>query len=52
MHETFYLELTKRTGEIIVPDSHMLTIYEGSEGDDNGDVVVETLVKLRERRSQ
>ena len=44
--------MTKRTREIIVPDSHMLTIYEGSEGDNNGDVVVETLVTLRERRSQ
>ena len=43
--------MTKRTREIIVPDSHMLTIYEGSEGDIN-DAVVETLVKLRERRNQ
>ena len=43
--------MTKRTREIIVPDSHMLTICEGSEGDNN-DAVVETLVKLRERRNQ
>ena len=27
--------MTKRTREIIVPDSHMLTINEGSEGDNN-----------------